>query len=54
MSRCSFSSGTSRNSTNSRTVAALKGHQAVVLPMIGLHGSRIIDTAGGSETAPAQ
>src|SRR5215467_3220197 len=29
-----------------RTVADLKGHQAVVLPMIGDHGGRVIDTAG--------
>src|SRR2546423_13506097 len=28
-----------------RTVRDLKGHQAVVLPMIGQHGGRIIDTA---------
>jgi adenylate cyclase len=28
------------------TVAALKGHQAVVLPMIAAHGGRIQDTAG--------
>ncbi|MEQ1715429.1 MAG: adenylate/guanylate cyclase domain-containing protein [Hyphomicrobium sp.] len=28
------------------TVRALKGHQSVVLPMIGTHGGRIIDTAG--------
>jgi TolB-like protein/class 3 adenylate cyclase len=28
------------------TVRALKGHQAVVLPMVGQHGGRIIDTAG--------
>src|SRR3984893_9169871 len=28
------------------TVRDLKGHQAVVLPMIGEHGGRIIDTAG--------
>jgi class 3 adenylate cyclase/pimeloyl-ACP methyl ester carboxylesterase len=30
----------------SRTVRDLKGHQAVVLPMIGQFGGRIIDTAG--------
>lgn len=29
-----------------RTVRDLKDHQAVVLPMIGEHGGRIIDTAG--------
>jgi class 3 adenylate cyclase len=29
-----------------RTVHDLKGHQAVVLPMVGEHGGRIIDTAG--------
>src|SRR5437588_3079121 len=29
-----------------RTVQDLKGHQAVVLPMIGEHGGRVIDTAG--------
>src|SRR5882762_3850688 len=29
-----------------RTVRDLKGHQAVVLPMIGTHGGRVIDTAG--------
>ena len=29
-----------------RTVRDLKGHQAVVLPMVGAHGGRIIDTAG--------
>ena len=29
-----------------RTVQDLKGHQAVVLPMIGQFGGRIIDTAG--------
>jgi class 3 adenylate cyclase/pimeloyl-ACP methyl ester carboxylesterase len=29
-----------------RTVRDLKGHQAVVLPMVGEHGGRIIDTAG--------
>ena len=28
------------------TVRDLKGHQAVVLPMIGAHGGRVIDTAG--------
>jgi|RhiMethySRZTD1v2_1073278.scaffolds.fasta_scaffold25650_7 TolB-like protein len=28
------------------TVRDLKGHQAVILPMIGDHGGRIIDTAG--------
>jgi adenylate cyclase len=29
-----------------RTVLDLKAHQAVVLPMIGAHGGRVIDTAG--------
>ncbi len=29
-----------------RTVSDLKGHQAVVLPMVGDFGGRIIDTAG--------
>src|SRR2546423_1301420 len=29
-----------------RTVQDLKGHQAVVLPMVGEHGGRVIDTAG--------
>jgi class 3 adenylate cyclase len=29
-----------------RTVRDLKGHQAIVLPMIGEFGGRIIDTAG--------
>ena len=29
-----------------RTVTDLKGHQTVVLPMIGEHGGRVIDTAG--------
>src|SRR3989442_5153948 len=28
------------------TVAALKGHQAVVLPMVEAHGGRLQDTAG--------
>jgi LysR family glycine cleavage system transcriptional activator len=28
------------------TVRDLKGHQAVILPMIGKHGGRVIDTAG--------
>jgi adenylate cyclase len=28
------------------TVRDLKGHQAVILPMIGEHGGRVIDTAG--------
>jgi len=28
------------------TVRDLKGHQAVVLPIIGQHGGRVIDTAG--------
>ena len=28
------------------TVHALKGHQAAVLPLIGRHGGRVIDTAG--------
>ena len=31
---------------DARTVRDLKGHQAVVLPMVGVHGGRIIDTAG--------
>jgi class 3 adenylate cyclase/pimeloyl-ACP methyl ester carboxylesterase len=30
----------------SATVRDLKGHQAVVLPMVGQHGGRVIDTAG--------
>src|SRR5260370_39697215 len=30
-----------------RTVRDLKGHQAVVLPMVGEHGGAIIRTAGG-------
>ena len=34
------------NADEARTVQDLKGHQAVVLPMIGRHGGRIIDTAG--------
>jgi TolB-like protein len=34
------------NADEARTVQDLKGHQAVVLPMIGQHGGRIIDTAG--------
>src|SRR5262245_14051300 len=29
-----------------RTVRDLKGHQEVILPLIGEHGGRIIDTAG--------
>ena len=29
-----------------RTVRDLKGHQAVVLPLIGRYGGRVIDTAG--------
>src|ERR1700736_5611292 len=29
-----------------RTVRDLKGHQAVVLPMVGVFGGRVIDTAG--------
>ena len=29
-----------------RTVRDLKGHQAVILPMISDHGGRVIDTAG--------
>ena len=33
-------------SDEARTVSDLKGHQAVVLPMIGEFGGRIIDTAG--------
>src|SRR5258705_12233328 len=28
------------------TVRDLKGHQAIVLPLVGQHGGRIIDTAG--------
>ena len=28
------------------TVAAIKGHQAVVLPLVATHGGRIQDTAG--------
>src|SRR5512132_1068200 len=28
------------------TVHDLKGHQAVILPLVGRHGGRIIDTAG--------
>ena len=28
------------------TVRDLKGHQAVILPLVGQHGGRIIDTAG--------
>src|SRR5215475_3222928 len=28
------------------TVRDLKGHQAVILPVVGRHGGRIIDTAG--------
>src|SRR5712671_4175678 len=31
---------------DARTVRDLKSHQAVILPMIGTHGGRIIDTAG--------
>ncbi len=30
------------------TVRDLKGHQAVILPLIGRYGGRIIDTAGDS------
>jgi adenylate cyclase len=30
------------------TVRDLKGHQAVILPLVGRHGGRIIDTAGDS------
>jgi class 3 adenylate cyclase len=37
-----------------RTVADLKGHQAVVLPMIGGHGGRVIDTAGDGILAEFQ
>src|SRR5438270_667455 len=33
-------------SDEARTVRDLKGHQAVVLPMIGEFGGRVIDTAG--------
>jgi adenylate cyclase len=33
-------------SDEARTVRDLKGHQAVVLPMVGAFGGRIIDTAG--------
>src|SRR5215475_12395037 len=33
-------------SDESRTVSDLKGHQAVVLPMVGDFGGRVIDTAG--------
>src|SRR5262249_12563676 len=33
-------------SDETRTVSDLKGHQAVVLPMIGEFGGRIVDTAG--------
>jgi adenylate cyclase len=33
-------------SDEARTVTDLKGHQAVVLPMVGNFGGRIIDTAG--------
>jgi adenylate cyclase len=29
-----------------RTVRDLKGHQAVILPMVSKHGGRIVDTAG--------
>jgi adenylate cyclase len=38
-----------------RTVRDLKGHQAVVLPMVGEFGRRIIDTAGDgfSPNSPA-
>ncbi len=28
------------------TVRDLKAHQAVILPLVGRHGGRIIDTAG--------
>ena len=37
-----------------RTVRDLKGHQAVVLPMIGGHGGRVIDTAGDGILAEFQ
>ena len=33
-------------SDEARTVRDLKGHQAVVLPMVGEFGGRVIDTAG--------
>ena len=33
-------------SDEARTVSDLKGHQAVVLPMVGELGGRVIDTAG--------
>jgi adenylate cyclase len=33
-------------SDEARTVSDLKGHQAVVLPMVGDFGGRVIDTAG--------
>jgi adenylate cyclase len=33
-------------SDEARTVSDLKGHQAVVLPMVGEFGGRVIDTAG--------
>jgi adenylate cyclase len=34
------------SSDEARTVSDLKGHQAVVLPMVGDFGGRVIDTAG--------
>ena len=33
------------------TVRDLKGHQAIVLPMVGEHSGRVIDTAGDSVLA---
>jgi class 3 adenylate cyclase len=36
------------------TVRELKGHQAVVLPLIAQHGGRIIDTAGDGILASSQ
>jgi adenylate cyclase len=33
-------------SDEARTVSDLKGHQAVVLPMVGEFGGRVVDTAG--------
>src|SRR5215467_15898725 len=38
--------GALMGTNEARTVADLKGHQAVVLPMIAEFGGRIIDTAG--------
>ena len=35
------------------TVRDLKGHQAVVLPMVGAFGGRIIDTAGATVFLPS-